>query len=140
MLTSDTNNVLTAEPASAKDALVGSTGFTTQSDSDAHTIRLMFTIEAVDTPDIFLVQFKTKGISDVLYYFTNGVGSVPLDLQTPPTDGTSAVVYKDFPTPVSANNIVIILTPAEPNSEVKVYGLSVQACYTPGRFDLQINT
>ena len=134
MLKSDTTDVLTVEPVAAKNALVGSEGFTTQSDADASPITLTFTINSVDIPSIFLVQFQVTGIQDVIYNFGSDSNGAPLEPQTPTTVGTTATVYNAFSTPVSSTQIVITLRPAEPNAEVKMFGLYVQACYTPGRF------
>ena len=132
MLKSDTSSVLSFEPAVAKDALLGSTGYTTQSGPGSAPIELTVTINSIDTPSIFYVSFQATGIEDVAYYFKSGPNGEPLEPQNPSTVGTTATVVDRFSSPVSANTIVFQLTPSAPNSDVVVSGLYVEACYTPG--------
>ena len=133
MLTSDTSNVLTFNPPAAKDAMLESTGYTVQSNSDVSPITLALTINSVDTPSIFLVNFDVTGIQDVSYYFTVGNNGEPKEPQHPTTSDTSATVINSFSTPVSADTIVITLTPAAPNTDVTLSSLFVDACFTPGK-------
>ena len=133
MLTSDTSNVLTFNPPAAKDAMLESTGYTVQSNSDVSPITLALTVNSVDTPSIFLVNFDVTGIQDVSYYFTVGNNGEPKEPQHPTTSDTSATVINSFSTPVSADTIVITLTPAAPNTDVTLSSLFVDACFTPGK-------
>ena len=121
-------------PENAEAALLGSSEsvYTTTSDSVGSPITLTVNIKSVDMPTIVLVSFTVAGVQGVDYHFVRSDTQLSSPAQHETTDPSLASVATQIPVPVSADSIVISLTPAASSALVTVDSMFVDACYTPG--------
>ena len=142
MIDQDTNvNVLTILASQnsdeARNALIKSTvPFTVPATSDLKPLRLVMQINSASTPLVMSLYFKTAGITNINYYFENSVTKEEFPQEPVRSDPAGDTVNVKFTNPLSADQLIITLTPASTDSVMTVERLFVKACFSPGKHHL----
>ena len=132
--TSDADIAISAKPypENAQNALHKSASSYTAPAGTGETT-LVLNIKSVDTPATIIdTYFEVSGTSQVSYFYSNSLTKTETTPVVRSTPAAINIVNDKLEIPVTADALVITLTPRDSNTAVSISELTVSACYTPG--------